>query len=203
MHPRQTHRPGLYRRESDRRPLPHLWMMTDERQGDALLHAAENLPRHAGIVFRHYSLKRAERRALLVRLVRIARRRRITMLVAGPDALVHTWQIDGHHGTTHCISASVHSLREIRAAERRGVRMLFLSPVFATRSHPGARPLGPLRFAALVRQTQLPIVALGGMDVGRARRVQQSGIYGWAAIDAWAAKPAGRQGTNLESARRR
>src|SRR3546814_3022387 len=39
-----------------RQPLPHLWMMTDERQGETLWRALYRLPRGAGVVFRHHSL---------------------------------------------------------------------------------------------------------------------------------------------------
>jgi thiamine-phosphate pyrophosphorylase len=60
-----------------------------------------------------------------------------------------------------------------------------LSPLFATRSHPGARALGLLRFAALSRATRLPVIALGGVDARRFERLRRIGTYGWAAIDAW------------------
>ena len=51
-----------------RQPLPRLWLMTDERQGDGLLAALARLPAGAGIVFRHYSLPEAARRALFDRV---------------------------------------------------------------------------------------------------------------------------------------
>jgi thiamine-phosphate pyrophosphorylase len=74
---------------------------------------------------------------------------------------------------------------EIRAAERAGADLLFLSPVFATSSHPGARPLGLARFAWLARRTPLPVLALGGMNGPRGRRLASFGAYGWAGIAAW------------------
>ena len=83
-------------------------------------------------------------------------------------------------------SAPVHSYAEIRKAERDGASLLFLSPVFATRSHPEAQPLGLARFAWLARRTPLPVIALGGMDEARGRRLASFGAYGWAGIDAWA-----------------
>ena len=70
-------------------------------------------------------------------------------------------------------------------AERRGADAVFVSPVFATRSHPGARGLGVVRFGLLVRGCPVPVVALGGMDARRFRRVRGLGAYGWAGIDAW------------------
>ena len=56
---------------------------------------------------------------------------------------------------------------------------LVLSPVFATRSHPGAPPLGPLRFRLLARQARVPVIALGGMTARRAAALGAA----WAAID--------------------
>jgi thiamine-phosphate pyrophosphorylase len=172
--------------------VPRLWMMTDERQGEALWLALDRLPRGAGLVFRHYGLPPAERRALFGKVRAVARRRGLRLLLAGPPQRAAAWGADGSHGRRPggkrgigLASAPVHDLREIRAAERAGARLLFLSPVFATRSHPNAFPLGPLRFARLVRQTRLPVIALGGMTAARARRLGASGLYGWAAIDAW------------------
>ncbi len=167
-----------------RQPLPRLWLMTDERQGEGLWQALERLPRGSGIVFRHYSLPPAARKVLFRKVKGVARRRRLLILAAGAQAL----SADGTHGHRRTqrgrlLSAPVHHLQEIRAAERVGADLLFLSPVFPTRSHAGGRILGRMRFASLARQTRLPVIALGGMDERRARGLQNA--YGWAAIDAW------------------
>ena len=165
-----------------RHPLPRTWLMTDERQGDDLWTALERLPRGSGIVFRHYSLVPAERRRLFDRVRKVARDRRLTLLVAGapfPGA-------DGTHGRIGrgLRSASAHNLRELKAAERAGADLVFLSAVYPTRSHPGKRPLGPSRFALIAHQAKVPVIALGGMDEDKARTL--GGAYGWAGIDAWA-----------------
>jgi thiamine-phosphate pyrophosphorylase len=62
---------------------------------------------------------------------------------------------------------------------------VLVSPVFATRSHPGARGLGPLRFGMLAQRAGLPLIALGGMDRRRFARLAPLGAHGWAAIDAF------------------
>jgi len=166
--------------------LPRLWLMTDERQGDDLWNAVERLPRGAGIVFRHHTSSPEQRRRLFSRLSKIADRRGLVLLVAGdPQGL----RADGHHhrrpGPPRFGTAAAHDVRQIRAAERSGATAIMLSPLFATRSHPGARALGLLRFAALSRATRLPVIALGGVDARRFERLRQIGTYGWAAIDAW------------------
>ena len=124
-----------------RHPLPRLWLMTDERQGEDLWTALERLPKGAGVVFRHYNLPRVDRRALFERIRRVAQRRRL-LLLAGGSGL----RADGVHGGRHTrFSASVHSLGELKSAERSGAQLIFLSPAFVTRSHPGKRALGPGR----------------------------------------------------------
>ena len=162
-----------------RHPLPRLWLMTDERLGERLWEAVDRLPPDAGIVFRHYSLDRAERLALFSQVRARAAGR---VLIAGGGWLPGA---DGVHNARGpgLRTASAHNLREIHRAERRGADLVFLSPVFATRSHPGAATLGPRRFASLARRTPLPVIALGGMDAARFARLR--GAFGWAGIDAW------------------
>ena len=187
-----------------RQPLPRLWLMTDERQGKALWRALSRLPRGAGIVFRHKSLSLRERRLLFGRVRAEARRRGLLLLLAGSPSEARSWGADGVHLRAphpalpgQLRSAPAHDACEIVAAERAGAQLLFVSPVFATRSHPGARTLGPLRLASLARRTKLPVVALGGMNAARARRLHGLGLHGWAAIDAWGETGAEHPGVTL------
>jgi thiamine-phosphate pyrophosphorylase len=161
--------------------------MTDERMGERLWVALERLPRGSGVVFRHYRLPLAERRALFARVAKVARRRGLVLLRAGEQRL-GIWE-DGTHGTRRRVrggwySRAAHSPDEIMAGVRAGADLLFVSPVFATRSHPGAPALGPVRLGMLVRGVGVPVIALGGMDASRARRLRGL-VYGWAGIDAW------------------
>jgi thiamine-phosphate pyrophosphorylase len=163
-----------------RQPLPRLWLMTDERQGEGLWPALQRLPKGSGVVFRHYGLTPAERRRLFDRVRKVARRRRLLLLAGGGG-----FRADGvHNGRGRgLLSASAHDLAELKAAERSGAKLVFLSPAFPTRSHPGARALGPVRFALIARRAQVPVIALGGLDGKKARRLPH--IYGWAGIDAF------------------
>lgn len=168
-----------------RQPLPRIWLLTDERQGDGLLGAVARLPAGAGILFRHYSLAEVARRDLFERVRAAAPG---PLLLAGPAEQARAWGADGSHGRgpgAGLRSAPVHDLAEIRSAERAGADLLFLSPVYPTSSHPGAPGLGLAKFAWLARRTALPVIALGGMNAARGKRLASFGAYGWAGIDAW------------------
>lgn len=172
-----------------RQPLPRHWLFTDERLGDRLLHAVERLPANSGIVFRHYQLAGPERRRLFDEVRIVADNRSLLLLLAGPAEQARDWGAAGSHGRGRGAglrTAPVHNYVELRAAERNGADLVFLSPVFATRSHPGSKGMGVARFAWLARRTRLPVIALGGMDPARGQRLASFGAYGWAAIDAWA-----------------
>ena len=158
--------------------------MTDERLGVGLIDAVRALPKGSGIIFRHYATPETERRALFQSLQAIARRNGHVLLLAGPVRLARYWGADGSHGRHRsAVTAPVHSLREMRAAERAGAQLLFVSPVFATRSHPGKTGIGTRRLANFVRQANQPVIALGGMTRARFKTLRQTGVYGWAAID--------------------
>ena len=151
-----------------RQRLPRNWLITDERMGDDLLSLAASLPPGSGIIFRHHGIGRGARERLLRRLRRIALARSLTL-------------IDEARGK----AARVHDITEIRQARLRGARLLLVSPLYRTRSHPDRTPLKRLRAAALARSARVPVLALGGMDARRFSRVQGLGFHGWAGIDAW------------------
>jgi thiamine-phosphate pyrophosphorylase len=154
--------------------------MTDERMGGALWPALRRLPPGSGIVFRHYATPPTERRTLFRRIKRIALARRLVVVVAGPDPL----RADGVHGsatTTGLRTWPAHDRREALRGRRAGADALFVSPLYATRSHTDSVGIGPAK--ALQIGYGSPIIALGGMTERRWRRLH--GFHGWAAIDAW------------------
>lgn len=171
------------RHPSHAKELPRRWLMTDPRLGDGLWDALAALPSGSGVIFRHYALPPAARRALLVRVAQVARRRGLMLVVAGESRRTRALAHGRHRGA---LTAPVHSRREAIAAIRNGAKLLFVSPVHATRSHPGARSLGPARLGLLIRGLDVPVIALGGMNERRWRALRPLGVLGWAGIDAWA-----------------
>lgn len=171
------------------RSMPKTWLMTDERLGDVLLLSISALPRGSGIVFRHYSLEAEARQKLFFKVSATARRHRHIVFVGGPPIAAPPWLKAGRHGRVRgATTAPVHSRREAIAAKRAGAALLFVSPIFATRSHPDSPALGRARFGLMIANLRTPVVALGGMDKKRARSLVPMKIYGWAAISALAAR---------------
>jgi thiamine-phosphate pyrophosphorylase len=170
-------------------PLPALWLISDERNDAALEEALTRLPRGSGFVYRHYHLPDAERIARYAVLERLARARNHVLILADSALTALEWGADGYYGAPLSLTprrnnmlkiATVHDLREIAQANRAAADAAMLSPVFATRSHPGTAALGPLRFRQLARHARMPVIALGGMDQRGADRLQWPW---WAAVD--------------------
>jgi thiamine-phosphate pyrophosphorylase len=169
--------------------LPSIVLMTDERMGEALWEALERLPRGAAVIFRHYDLPPKARRALYERVRAVARRRGLSLLLAGSSRQAVAWKADGAHDRSPhrrssrplLRSAPVHDRAGLRAARHADLRLV--SPVYATRSHPGQRALGIVRLGLLLGRERRGIVALGGMTRERARALRIMGITRWAAID--------------------
>ncbi|WP_109807961.1 thiamine phosphate synthase [Sphingosinithalassobacter portus] len=169
-------------------PIPRLWLMTDERLGESLWPAIARLPRGSGIVFRHYGLPLSERKRLFARVSAMARRRGLIVLRAGATRL--SKYEDGVHGNAPMLrpgirTMAVHDRREAVRAIRAGADAIFVSPLYATRSHPEGRALGRIRAGLLMRHLPMPVIALGGMNAARGRSLSALEIHGWAGIDAW------------------
>ncbi len=177
--------------------LPRLILMTDNvRLPDPAI-AIRRLPRGSAVIVRE---RNCEARADLARRIKpLCRCRGVRFLIANNWRLARAIRADGLHLSEvsvrrasrrwmsgrrpgWIVTSAAHSPRAVRLAAALGVDAVLLSPVFTTRSHPGAPTIGPLRFARWVGDSPLPVYALGGVDVPGARRLRHSGAAGFAVI---------------------
>jgi len=179
--------------------LPPLVLVSDRaRLGDPIA-AAGALRMGDAILLRDYDV--AERATLARELAAYCRQRRINLIVGRDIALAREVGAQGVHLPQALanraaaardalpgalITVAAHNRAALVAAARSRADAVFVSPVFATASHPGAPSLGVTRFAALCRESALPVYALGGIDADNAARLQGSGAVGIAAIGAFA-----------------
>lgn len=176
---------------------PALWLLSDDLRLKDPRAAIRALPPGAGFIFRHYAAPGRE--ALGRALRQLCRSRRIVFLVAGDVRLAQRLRADGAHlpqGLAHrikaarnaranwLITASAHGAASLARASLAGADAVFLSPVFATASHPDAKNLGPAGFARLAHSARRPVIALGGVTEDTARLLRGSRACGIGAISA-------------------
>ena len=183
--PGASSRPGPKEKKSKRNPDFALALFTDESPRD-WLEAARRLPPDSIVVVR---ARTAKSRAALFDLLRPLPLR---LLIADDPELAQ--EADGlhlpearareagHWRARHpgwIITASAHSLRALMTTS--DLDAVFLAPVFATASHPGAPPLTPVRAALIAAQSPVPVYALGGVSARNAALLAPS-FSGIAAI---------------------
>lgn len=131
-------------------------------------------------------------------LRRLTARRGVRLLIGADAALARAADADGVHLPERLarragalkrsrpdwiVTAAAHSLPAARGALAAGADAAVVSAVFPSRSASAGAPLGPIRFARLVRAAGGPVYALGGVNTKNARRLLASGAVGLAAVD--------------------
>ena len=171
-----------------RQSLPLLWLLSDARNDARLEAALARLPRGSGFVFRHYHLDTATRESRFAALAGTARAHGHLAVLSGTCEDAHRLGADGAYGSiarlgrSHALPrfATAHHGDELQRAIASDADGIFLSPVFPTRSHPGATTLGVHGFHVLAQQSPVPVIALGGMTAARAKELAWPR---WGAID--------------------
>ena len=162
--------------------------MTDDDRSSDPIRAARVLPKGSLVIIRSRDIRR---RWALAEAVRAKTSGLILLAADDPDLADHLHGL--HLPEAHArdaahwralrphwvITVAAHSPRGLHASHADAV---LLSPVFATRSHPKARPLTPARARLMARKALLPVLALGGVTARNAALL--SGFSGIAAIKA-------------------
>jgi 8-oxo-dGTP diphosphatase len=83
------------------------------------------------------------------------------------------------------LSASCHNVEELRHAEKMGVDFAVLAPVLPTKTHPETVPLGWNTFSEWVKECNIPVYALGGVNQADLHTAKTHGAQGIAGIRAF------------------
>jgi thiamine-phosphate pyrophosphorylase len=161
--------------------------MTDERIGDGLGPAiARAAAANAGVIVRHHQSSLEVRRGIAAEVLAagalLAVSRDTDLARSLGAALVHN---PAEANGDLPFSLSVHDEEQALAAARQQPVLVFVSPLFATASHPGTVALGQEAAKRLADMTGHPAVALGGISRKVGEALVSRGWAGWAGIDAW------------------
>jgi len=179
-----------------RSALPALVLMTDDERLADPRAAVRAIPKGSMVILRARDAERRSR--LAVDLRPLTRLRQIKLLIADDAALAMRSGADGIHlpearareaarwRALHpgwIITAAAHALASTQVP---WVDAIFLSPVFTTTSHPGAKTLGSIKLRLIARSIRPPVYALGGIDALTVRALSGARLAGIAAIGALA-----------------
>lgn len=178
------------------RNLPALILMSDEQRLPDPREAAGCLPAGSAVLIRHTD--RRARRDLASATAAVCRAHGLMLIVSDDLELARAVGAGGLHLPERIAASSeartirrhwrglltcaAHGPRALCRAAQIGADAALLSPVFASRSHPGRAPLGALRFVTLARAAAVPVYALGGMSAANAGRIADRNIAGIAGI---------------------
>jgi len=180
-------------------PLPQFFLLSDAQRLPDPGPLLARLPRGACVILRH---KNSQMLADLARhIVPQAHFMGLKVIVAGDVRLALRTGADGVHLSERqtrrgrpraltdkpgfLLTSAAHSRLALWHAQQAGADLVLLSPVFTTKSHPGTRGLGPLRFAVLAQLSAVPVIALGGVTHLNMMQLAIGPAYGLAAIGAW------------------
>lgn len=175
--------------------IPRLILMTDDDRLIDPTSIIPLLPVGSAVIVRSRSFKERQQRALAIS--NICRQHQITLLVSYetppkqligdgvhvPEMAQKNWRRkDFYRLRPRLVTTSAHALAAAQRGIKWGASAILLSPIFFTKSHPGAKSLGIWRGANISGHLSIPTIALGGIDHVTMPRAFNHGFFGCAGI---------------------
>ncbi len=158
------------------------------------------MPKNSAIIFREYDLAVDEREKMAREILVLCRGLGHKMLVGKNLELARKIKADGVHFSDKdgllwqnfqrknlpqkfIFSLACHNFLSVVKSQKTKADLIFVSPVFKTKSHPNLEPLGLMKFGKIVAASQIPIFALGGVNEKNFLNLKKLGAVGFGAID--------------------
>ncbi len=165
------------------------------------------MPKNSIIIIREYDLDLQSRYNFAKEIFNLRKNRQDIKILIGKDIhLALKLKANGIHFSDNDIiplkflqkksfhkdfifSFACHSEKSLKKAQKIKPNLVFLSPIFATTSHHGAKSFGSLKFVKIITQNKnskyacLPIFALGGINKNNLKFIKKLKIKGFGAID--------------------
>jgi thiamine-phosphate pyrophosphorylase len=177
-------------------------MFSDLKRVPNLEKAIYNLPKNSIIIFREYSLKKDKRQELALKFLKIAKKLNHKFFVGKDSKMALEIKADGVHYSDldqnswqlikkkyphkFSISLACHDFKSIQKAQNSNAEILFLSPIFKTKSHENAKNLGLLKLVKSCKYSSKKVFALGGVNSQNIGKVLKNYADGFAGIEIFA-----------------
>ena len=169
--------------------------MTDPNRVPDVILAAQNLPEHSALIYRHFGA--ADREFIAHKLREICFDRGVQLLIGADEDLARGCGADGLHlperdldtaRVLHIrypdwiLTGATHSELALAKAAILCLDAGFVSPVFTSDSPSSGKEIGVARITSMVRSAKIPVFALGGINGMNAGQIIGSGAAGIAGI---------------------
>lgn len=182
--------------------LPPYFFFTDRAKFNDIFSIIKNLPKNTAIIIREYDLDDQKRLEFALKVIEVARQeykkslkvlvgKNLKMAVAIKADGVHFSDQDHHYPHKNInikniknflFTYACHRPQSINCATRHNYDLVFYSPIFNTKSHPHAKPLGTLQLRKITLKSKVPVYALGGIDENNIKQLIGCNIAGIGAI---------------------
>ena len=179
------------------RVSPYVFMSDPERTPD-ILAVARKLPEGSALIYRHFGAK--NRKKIAKKLRRISFERQIQLLIGQDVDLAMRVGADGVHFPERdlaqglalhkeypevLVTGAAHSQEAAQRCADNDMDVAIISPVFKSNCHSAGMPIGVKALAQMVRNAEIPIFALGGINLRNVTALYSSGISGIAGVSAF------------------
>ena len=179
--------------------MPKIIIIFDDNVFDKKKFLNLKIPKNSAFLLRSYEVK--ERKKIAKDLLKFCKMKKLKLLIGSDIKLAKKINADGVHFPEYMIknnqvdwdflkkikieknlfvTTAAHNIELLKKAECLDIDAALLSPVFKSKSHPGKKNLGINKFKKIMNGTNLPIYALGGINIKNIKSLVETDIIGYA-----------------------
>ncbi len=186
--------------------LPASFLFTDRKKITDFEKTINSLPKNSGIIVREYDLPTREREIFAKKIITLAKKKSLKVLIGKDLFLAQKLGADGVHFSdfdrkyykylprkkftkNFIFTFSSHNLKSALKLCKIRPEIVFISPIFPTSSHLNTKALGLQNLAQIYLKSKSKFYsptrfyALGGINKDNLTSIRKLGISGFAAID--------------------
>ena len=179
--------------------LPKIIIVFDDKVFNEKKFSKLKIPKETAFLLRSYKIK--ERKKIAKQLLKFCKMKKIKLLIGSDIKLAKIINADGVHFPEYMIkenkvnwvvfkklklekewivTMAAHNLKALKNGENYSIDAALLSPIFPSKSHPKKKSLGINKFSKIIKKTNMPIYALGGINVKNVKSLFAINITGYA-----------------------